>query len=62
LELELFAGLNHKVPFLKVQHYPLNASYFSIENRESYPVVDYISQWICCQHLRINDCRHPWRH
>lgn len=43
LELESFAEVNYKVPFLKVQHYPLNASYFSIENRESYPVVDYIS-------------------
>lgn len=43
LKLELFAEVNYKVPFLKVQHYPLDANYFSIENREKYPVVDYIS-------------------
>ncbi|GLU51285.1 helix-turn-helix domain-containing protein [Dyadobacter frigoris] len=41
--LESFARVNYKVPFLKVQHYPLDANYFSIENRENYPVVDYIS-------------------
>lgn len=43
LELESFARLNYKLPLLQVQHYPLNASLFSIENRENYPVVDYIS-------------------
>lgn len=43
LALESFATVNYKVPFLNVQHYPLDANYFSIENRESYPVVDYIS-------------------
>lgn len=43
LELESFASINYKVPLLQVQHYPVNASYFSIENRDNYPVVDYIS-------------------
>jgi AraC family transcriptional activator of pobA len=43
LGLESFAEVNYKVPLLKVQHYPVDASYFSIENREHYPVVDYIS-------------------
>ncbi|MBE9461603.1 helix-turn-helix domain-containing protein [Dyadobacter subterraneus] len=43
LELESFARVNYKVPFLKVEHYPLDANYFSIENREKYPVIDYIS-------------------
>lgn len=43
LELESFAKVNYKIPFLNVQHYPLDASYFSIENRENYPVIDYIS-------------------
>jgi len=43
LELESFAKVNYKVPFLSVQHYPFNASYFTIENRDSYPVADYIS-------------------
>ncbi len=43
LALDSFEKVNYKKPFLKVQHYPLDATYFSIENRESYPVVDYIS-------------------
>lgn len=43
LDLASFGKVNYKVPLLTVQHYPLNASYFSIENRENYPVVDYIS-------------------
>jgi len=43
LGLESFADINYKVPLLNVQHYPLNASYFSVENRDNYPVVDYIS-------------------
>lgn len=43
LELESFANSNYKVPLLQVQHYPVNAHYFSIENRNTYPVVDYIS-------------------
>lgn len=43
LGLEPFASVNYKVPFLNVQHYPVNAGYFTIENRDNYPVVDYIS-------------------
>jgi AraC family transcriptional activator of pobA len=43
LELESFAKVHYKVPFLNVLHYPLDASYFSVENRDTYPVVDYIS-------------------
>lgn len=43
LEIESFAEVNYKIPFLNVQHYPLDANYFSIQNRENYPVVDYIS-------------------
>lgn len=41
--LEAFAAVNYKTPVLRVQHYPLDASYFTIENRDNYPVVDYIS-------------------
>ena len=43
LALESFAHFNYKVPLLQVQHYPVNAAYFTIENRERYPVSDYIS-------------------
>ena len=43
LELGSFTSVNYKVPVLKVMHYPFNATYFLIENRENYPVVDYIS-------------------
>lgn len=43
MELESFATVNYKTSFLQVQHYPLNAKYFTIENRETYQVVDYIS-------------------
>jgi len=43
LELASFAEVNYKVPFLDVQHYPLDANYFIIKNRENHPVVDYIS-------------------
>jgi AraC family transcriptional activator of pobA len=43
LGLESFARVNYKVPFLDVQHYPLDARYFSIKNRDNYPVADYIS-------------------
>lgn len=43
LELESFANVHYKVPFLNVLHYPLNANYFTVENRETFPVVDYIS-------------------
>ncbi len=43
LELETFAQVNFKVPFLKVEQYPFNASYFTIKNRKYNPVNDYIS-------------------
>lgn len=43
LELETFAQENFKTPFLKVEQYPFNASYFSIKNRKHNPVNDYIS-------------------
>jgi len=43
LGLESFANENFKVPFLNVELYPLDAKYFSVENRERYPVKDYIS-------------------
>ena len=43
LELEAFAKVNFKVPFLNVEHYPFNASYFSVKNRDDNPVNDYIS-------------------
>lgn len=43
LELESFARRNYKVPLLQVQHYPVNAALFTVENRNNYPVVDYIS-------------------
>ncbi len=42
-ELETFAQANFKVPFLKVEQYPVNANYFSIKNRQHNPVNDYIS-------------------
>jgi len=43
LELETFVQVNFKVPFLQVEPYVLDASYFSIKNREQNPVNDYIS-------------------
>lgn len=43
LELETFAHVNFKIPFLKVEQHPLDANYFIIKNRENYPVNDYIS-------------------
>lgn len=43
LELDSFTTVNYTVPLLKVLHYPLNSIYFIIEDRENYPVVDYIS-------------------
>lgn len=43
LQLESFAHFNYKVPLLQVHHYPVNAAYFTIENRDNYPVIDYIS-------------------
>lgn len=43
LELAAFAKDSFKVPFLNVEQYPLNASHFTIKNRNNYPVKDYIS-------------------
>jgi AraC family transcriptional activator of pobA len=43
MELDSFTSVNYTVPLLKVLHYPLNSTYFIIEDRENYPVIDYIS-------------------
>lgn len=43
LELEAFAQVNFKVPFLNVEQYPYDANYFSIKDRKHNPVKDYIS-------------------
>ena len=43
LDLEVFAKEGYKVPLLNVEHYPLDSNYFIVENREHYPVRDYIS-------------------
>jgi AraC family transcriptional regulator, transcriptional activator of pobA len=43
IELENFARDGYKDPLLNVAHYPLDSNYFVIENRDSYPVKDYIS-------------------
>lgn len=43
LELEKFAAEEYKIPLLHVEHYPVHSSYFVIENRDDYPVKDYIS-------------------
>jgi len=43
MELESFAAKSYKTPLLNVQHYPVNSRHFIIENREQYPVQDYIS-------------------
>ena len=43
LGLETFTQVNFKIPFLNVEHYPFNAKYFTIKNRETNPVNDYIS-------------------
>lgn len=43
LEIDSFAKVNYKVSFLEVQHYLIDANYFTIENRDNYPVADYIS-------------------
>ncbi|SDG21871.1 helix-turn-helix domain-containing protein [Chitinophaga filiformis] len=42
-ELETFATESYKIPLFDVQHYPVDSSYFIIQNRETYPVKDYIS-------------------
>lgn len=41
--LETFATDSYKVPLLDVQHHPVDSGYFVIQNRETYPVKDYIS-------------------
>jgi AraC family transcriptional activator of pobA len=41
--LEDFTQVNFKTPFLNVEHYHLNAPFFTIKNRETNPVNDYIS-------------------
>ena len=43
MELDSFTSVNYTEPLLKVLHYPINSTYFIIEDRENYPVVDYIS-------------------
>lgn len=43
MELSSFTEVNYKTPLLNVLHYPLDTAYFTVENRENYPVVDYIS-------------------
>ena len=43
LELEAFANDSYKVPILNVEHYPIDSGYFVIQNRDTYPVKDYIS-------------------
>lgn len=43
LGLETFTEVNFKVPFLTVEQYPPDANLFVVENRERYPVKDYIS-------------------
>jgi AraC family transcriptional regulator, transcriptional activator of pobA len=43
LELATFAQDGYKIPLLRVEHYPLDSSYFVIQNRDHYPVKDYIS-------------------
>jgi len=43
LELETFAQASFKIPFLEVEQYPVNAAWFTVRNRDNYPVNDYIS-------------------
>jgi AraC family transcriptional activator of pobA len=43
LDLEAFIQDGYKVPFLSVEHYALDGKYFIIQNRNNYPVKDYIS-------------------
>jgi AraC-like DNA-binding protein len=43
VELETFAQQNYEVPVLDVAHHPVDSSYFVIENRQNYPVKNYIS-------------------
>jgi len=41
--LETFAAEGYKTPLQHVEHYPVNSRSFVIENRDQYPVKDYIS-------------------
>ncbi|OZI05510.1 AraC family transcriptional regulator [Siphonobacter sp. BAB-5385] len=43
VELETFAAEEYKIPLWQVEHYPVHSSYFIVENRDEYPVKDYIS-------------------
>jgi AraC-like DNA-binding protein len=43
MTLETFATDGYTVPLLHVEHYPLDSQYFVIQNRDNYPVKDYIS-------------------
>ncbi|MCF0051695.1 AraC family transcriptional regulator [Dyadobacter sp. LJ53] len=43
LTLETFAEDSYQVPLLPVEHFPVDSQYFVIQNRDNYPVKDYIS-------------------
>ncbi|WP_432713678.1 helix-turn-helix domain-containing protein [Pedobacter sp.] len=43
MELETFAATGFKTPLLNVEHFPVDSSHFVIQNRNEYPVKDYIS-------------------
>jgi AraC family transcriptional activator of pobA len=43
LNLEAFIQSSYKAPFLSVEHYALDGNCFIIQNRNNYPVKDYIS-------------------
>jgi AraC family transcriptional activator of pobA len=43
LDLKAFIKASYKVPFLNVEHYPLEQNWFIIQNRNNYPAKDYIS-------------------
>lgn len=43
MELETFATDSYKVPLLNVERHPVNSGLFIIQNRNDYPVKDYIS-------------------
>uniref|UniRef100_UPI003D7FDE09 AraC family ligand binding domain-containing protein n=1 Tax=Pedobacter sp. TaxID=1411316 RepID=UPI003D7FDE09 len=43
MELETFAANSFKTPLLNVEHFPVDSSHFVIQNRNEYPVKDYIS-------------------
>ncbi|MBS7564748.1 AraC family transcriptional regulator [Mucilaginibacter sp. Bleaf8] len=43
LDLEAFVQDGYKIPFLSVEHYALGGNSLIIQNRDNYPVKDYIS-------------------